>query len=91
MQQDFCGDFGFWTIIVLGLTLLRFRTILITLLVLPLAVTTGLGLEGSLERMTPIRMTSLTSIFGVIPIVLAYSKPGGELLAPLALVRSAGL
>ena len=35
-------DVAIVVIIVLGLTLLRFRTILITLLVLPLAVTTGL-------------------------------------------------
>jgi len=48
-------------------------------------------LEGSLERMTPILMTSLTTIFGLIPIVLAHSKPGGELLAPLALVQLGGL
>ena len=48
-------------------------------------------LEGSLERMTPILMTSLTTIFGLIPIVLAFSKPGGELLAPLAIVQLGGL
>jgi len=47
--------------------------------------------EGSLERMVPILMTSLTTIFGLLPIVLAYNKPGGELLAPLALVQFGGL
>ncbi len=47
--------------------------------------------EGSLERMVPILMTSLTTIFGLIPIVLAFDKPGGELLAPLAVVQFGGL
>ncbi|HNX34276.1 MAG TPA: efflux RND transporter permease subunit [Kiritimatiellia bacterium] len=48
-------------------------------------------IEGSLERMVPIIMTSLTTIFGLVPIVLAYDKPGGELLAPLAIVQFGGL
>jgi len=47
--------------------------------------------EGSMERMAPILMTSLTTIFGLVPIVLAYDKPGGELLAPLAIVQFGGL
>ena len=47
--------------------------------------------EGSMERMVPIIMTSLTTIFGLIPIVIAYDKPGGELLAPLAIVQFGGL
>jgi len=52
---------------------------------------TNAVIEGSLERMAPILMTSLTTIFGLIPIVLAHSKPGGELLAPLAIVQFGGL
>lgn len=48
-------------------------------------------IEGSLERMVPILMTSLTTLFGLMPIVLAYDKPGGELLAPLAIVQFGGL
>jgi len=48
-------------------------------------------IEGSLERMVPILMTSLTTLFGLVPIVLAYDKPGGELLAPLAIVQFGGL
>ena len=48
-------------------------------------------LEGSIERMVPILMTSLTTILGLVPIVLARNKPGGELLAPLALVQFGGL
>lgn len=47
--------------------------------------------HGSVERMIPIIMTSLTTILGLLPIVLAYDKPGGELLAPLAIVQFGGL
>ena len=47
--------------------------------------------EGSCERMMPILMTSLTTILGLVPIVLAVDKPGGELLAPLAIVQFGGL
>ncbi len=47
--------------------------------------------EGSLERLAPIVMTSLTTVIGLVPIMLAGSKPGGELLAPLAVVQFGGL
>ncbi len=47
--------------------------------------------EGSLERLAPIVMTSLTTVLGLVPIMLAGSKPGGELLAPLAVVQFGGL
>ena len=47
--------------------------------------------DGSLERMPPIIMTSLTTVFGLVPIILSGSKPGGELLAPLAIVQFGGL
>ncbi len=47
--------------------------------------------EGSLERLAPIVMTSLTTVIGLIPIMLAGSKPGGELLSPLAVVQFGGL
>ncbi|MDO4366609.1 MAG: efflux RND transporter permease subunit, partial [bacterium] len=47
--------------------------------------------EGSEERMPPIVMTSLTTVFGLVPIIIAGSKPGGELLAPLAVVQFGGL
>ncbi len=47
--------------------------------------------EGSEERMAPIVLTSLTTVFGLVPIILAGSKPGGELLAPLAVVQFGGL
>ena len=47
--------------------------------------------EGSCERMMPILMTSLTTVLGLVPIVLAVDRPGGELLAPLAIVQFGGL
>lgn len=47
--------------------------------------------EGSEERMAPIVMTSLTTVIGLVPIMIAGSKPGGELLAPLAIVQFGGL
>ena len=56
----------------------------------------GLGVDeaverGSVERMAPVIMTSLTTILGLLPLVLAHGKPGGELLAPLAVVQFGGL
>ena len=46
---------------------------------------------GSRERMVPILMTSLTTVFGLVPIVAALDVPGGEILAPLAAVQLGGL
>ena len=46
---------------------------------------------GSRERMIPILMTSLTTVFGLFPIVAALDIPGGEILAPLAAVQLGGL
>jgi HME family heavy-metal exporter len=47
--------------------------------------------DGSEERMAPIVMTSLTTVIGLVPIMIAGSKPGGELLSPLAVVQFGGL
>ena len=47
--------------------------------------------HGSTERMVPIVMTSLTTVLGLVPLVLAGEKPGGELLAPLAVVQFGGI
>lgn len=47
--------------------------------------------DGSQERMAPIVMTSLTTVIGLIPIMIAGDKPGGELLAPLAVVQFGGI
>lgn len=47
--------------------------------------------SGSQERVIPIMMTSLTTILGLLPLVWAKDQPGGELLAPLAIVQFGGL
>jgi outer membrane protein TolC len=47
--------------------------------------------EGSLERMVPILMTSLTTVLGLVPIIMAGDEPGGELLAPIAVVQFGGI
>lgn len=47
--------------------------------------------KGSLERVIPIMMTSLTTILGLLPLIWAKDQPGGELLAPLAIVQFGGL
>ncbi len=46
---------------------------------------------GSSERVIPIIMTSLTTILGLLPLIWAKDQPGGELLAPLAIVQFGGL
>jgi len=46
---------------------------------------------GSSERVIPIMMTSLTTILGLLPLIWAKDQPGGELLAPLAIVQFGGL
>lgn len=47
--------------------------------------------EGSLERVVPIIMTSLTTVLGLLPLIWAIDQPGGELLGPLAVVQFGGL
>lgn len=47
--------------------------------------------RGSLERLTPILMTAISAALGLAPLALAAGKPGGELLAPLAVVTLGGL
>lgn len=46
---------------------------------------------GSLERVVPIIMTSLTTELGLLPLIFAIDQPGGELLGPLAVVQFGGL
>ncbi len=47
--------------------------------------------KGSIDRLVPIMMTALVTILGLLPILMAMNKPGGELLAPIAIVQLGGL
>jgi Cu/Ag efflux pump CusA len=44
-----------------------------------------------MERLVPVLMTALAAMLGLIPLAMAAGKPGGELLAPLAIVVLGGL
>jgi CzcA family heavy metal efflux pump len=48
-------------------------------------------IQGSLQRLSPILMTALTAVLGLVPLVWAAGAPGSELLAPLAAVVLGGL
>ncbi|MDG1875296.1 MAG: efflux RND transporter permease subunit [Mariniblastus sp.] len=48
-------------------------------------------LEGSLERMTPVLMTALTTGIGLLPLIISGSLPGREILYPVATVIVGGL
>lgn len=47
--------------------------------------------QGSMERLSPILMTALCAALGLVPLAWAAHEPGGELLAPLAIVVLGGL
>ncbi len=48
-------------------------------------------ISGSCQRLSPILMTALTAVLGLVPLAWAAGAPGSELLAPLATVVLGGL
>ena len=48
-------------------------------------------LQGSLERMTPVLMTTLTTGIGLLPLIVSGNLPGREILYPVATVIVGGL
>ena len=47
--------------------------------------------QGSMERLSPILMTAMTTGLALIPLALAGDKPGSELESPMAIVILGGL
>ena len=48
-------------------------------------------IQGSVERLSPITMTALTTGLALVPLALAMDKPGSEIQAPMSLVILGGL
>ncbi len=48
-------------------------------------------IRGTLERLRPVFMTAVTSILGVLPLVVARGEAGKELLQPISVVVAGGL
>ena len=47
--------------------------------------------RGSLDRMTPILMTALTSALALVPLAIGGDLPGNEIQSPMAKVMLGGL
>ncbi len=47
--------------------------------------------QGSMERLSPILMTAMTTGLALVPLALAADKPGSELQSPMAIVILGGL
>ena len=54
-------------------------------------ITPEVIVTGSLERMTPVLMTTLTTGIALLPLILAGTLPGREILYPVATVIVGGL
>ncbi len=48
-------------------------------------------IQGSLERLSPILMTTMTTGLALVPLALAVDQPGSELQSPMAIVILGGL